>query len=279
MRQPHLLNRVRQFVRLQMPGGEIIATTHPEHATQLAREAVNQGYAMVVAIGGDGTMHEVAAALVNTPTTLGLIPCGSGNGLGRHLGIPRPDQHAFDTLLQGEVKVMDTGIVNGHPFFNVMGLGFDAEISTQFARLARRGFLAYIRTACLAWRRYQPAVVTIQASGRTVSTRALLLAVANSDQYGNNCYIAPSARIDDGLLDLTILQPVNLLQALPLVARLFSRSVHRSKHALTLRAERFEIRRAKPGLVHVDGESFEAESLLTVQVRPASLRVLAPKSA
>ncbi|MCB1103178.1 MAG: diacylglycerol kinase family lipid kinase [Opitutaceae bacterium] len=277
-RNPHLLDRAREFIRQNQLDAEVVSTTHPRHATELAREAVARGCGTVVAIGGDGTMNEVAAALVDTPATLGLIPCGSGNGLGRHLGIPGPGQGAFANLLHGHIRTIDTGIANGRPFFNVMGLGFDAEISERFAHVSRRGFGAYIRTTLSAWRSYRAPTVLIRAGAREIRTCAFILSVANSDQFGNNCYIAPAAKVDDGLLDLTVLQPVNVLQALPLAVRLFTKTVDRSKHALTLQADRFVIERDHAGLIHTDGEPFATDAQVTVAVRPASLRVLVPRS-
>ena len=276
-RNPHLLPRVREFIRQHGLDTEVVPTTHAGHATELAREAVALGCETVVAIGGDGTINEIAASLIDTQTTLGLIPCGSGNGLGRHLGIPRPDDHAFTTLLHGRVRIIDTGLINGRPFFNVAGLGFDAEISARFAHLSRRGFGAYIRTAFSAWRSYQAPTVTIRAGDREIRTTAFVLSIANSDQFGNNCYIAPTAKIDDGLLDLTVLRPVNAFQALPLIVRLFAKSVHRSKHALTLQSDRFVIERDSAGAIHTDGDPVVTEARVTVTVKPASLRVLVPQ--
>jgi YegS/Rv2252/BmrU family lipid kinase len=275
-RNPHLLHRARAFIREHQLDAEVVATTHPLHATELAREAVAQGCGTVVAIGGDGTMNEVAAALVGTPATLGLIPCGSGNGLGRYLGIPGPGRGAFANLLRGRVRTIDTGTANGRAFFNVMGLGFDAEISDRFAHVSRRGFSAYVRTTLSAWRSYQPPEVIIRAAGQELRERAFILSVANSDQFGNDCFIAPEAKVDDGQLNLTVLRPVNLLQAVPLGWRLFRRSVHRSPHAVTLAASRFVISRAAPGLIHTDGEPFATDAEVTVEVKPASLRVLVP---
>jgi diacylglycerol kinase (ATP) len=275
-RNPHLLHRAREFIQRQQLDATVVATAHPRHATELARTAIAEGCDVIVAIGGDGTMNEVATALINTPATLGLIPCGSGNGLGRHLGIPNPGQGAFRNLLNGTVRVIDTGEANGRPFFNVMGLGFDAEISHRFTTVARRGFSAYIGITLKAWRSYVPPEVRIQGGGQDLTTRAFILSVANSDQFGNNCYIAPGARVDDGLLNLTVLQPVNLIQSIPLGLRLFTKQVGGSRHAITLIGQSFVVERSSPGLIHTDGEPFNTDAKVTVSVRPASLRVLVP---
>lgn len=275
-RNPHLLQRARDFIATHRLDAAVVATDRPRHATELARRAVDEGCEVVVAIGGDGTMNEVGTALIGTPATLGLIPCGSGNGLGRHLGIPGPGRGAFRTLLQGRPRLIDTGTANGHPFFNVMGLGFDAEISDRLTRVTRRGFGAYVRTTLATWRGFTPVGVRVQTDAAPLEAGAFILAVANSDQYGNDCYIAPGARVDDGLLDLTILKPVGLLGALPMAARLFLGRLDGSPHVTRRRAARFIIERAGPGLIHTDGEIHPTGATVEVAVVPASLRVLVP---
>lgn len=275
-RNPHLLQRTHDFIREHRLDATLVPTTHPLHATELARAAVAEGCDVVVAIGGDGTMNEVAAALVGTPATLGLIPCGSGNGLGRHLGIPGPGRGAYRTLLNGRPRLIDTGTVNGRAFVNAMGLGFDAEISDRFTRVSRRGFSAYVRTTLSAWSKFQPVAVRLHGEGRTVDCTAFIVSVANSDQYGNDCFIAPGAQVDDGKLDLTVLKPVGLLRALPLAVRLFNGRIDGSPHVVRMRATTFVIERPAPGLVHTDGEPFQTDARVTVSVRPGSLRVLVP---
>ncbi|MCF7689065.1 MAG: diacylglycerol kinase family lipid kinase [Cephaloticoccus sp.] len=275
-RNPHLLARAREFIREHRLDATVVPTERPLHATDLARQAIAEGCDVVVAIGGDGTMNEIATALVDSPSTLGLIPCGSGNGLGRHLGIPGPGHGAFANLLKGQVRLIDSGFANERAFFNVMGLGFDAEISERFTKVSRRGFGAYIGTTLAAWRNYQAPEVHIHGGGQDLLVRAFILSVANSDQFGNNCYIAPGARVDDGILDLTVLKPVNLLQAIPLGYRLFTQRVGGSPHALRLRGEKFVIDRQAPGLIHTDGEPFVTGARVTISVRPRSLRVLVP---
>ncbi len=278
-RRPYLLERARAFIAEHRLDADVVLTEGPRHATELARQAVGQGCGLVVAIGGDGTLNETAAALVGTETVLGLVPCGSGNGLGRHLGIPGPGRGAFRTLLEGRVRAIDTGVVNGHPFFNAMGVGFDADLSARFNQLARRGLAAYAGTTLRMIFAYRPETYTISTGGRRLETRAFIVAVANSDQYGNDCFIAPGARVDDGLLDLTVLNPSGLLGALPLLPRLFTKSIDGSRSVTRLRGAHFTLERAAPGLVHTDGETRETGPILEISVRPRSLRVLVPAAA
>jgi YegS/Rv2252/BmrU family lipid kinase len=275
-RNPWLLEHTREFIREQRLNATVVPTEHPLHATELARRALDDGCDTIVAIGGDGTMNEVAAALVGTRASLGLIPCGSGNGLGRHLGIPGPGKGAFRALLSGNIRVIDTGVADGHPFFNAMGLGFDAEISHRFNTLAKRGLPAYVRTTLGALFEYQPVEYTIRAGGQELRTRAFLLTIANSDQYGNDCFIAPGARVDDGRLDLTAIRRLTAFNVLPIAVRLFTKKISGSGDVARLRASSFVIERPAPGLLHIDGEVRTAPARVEISVRPASLRVLVP---
>lgn len=272
------MHRARAFILEQQLDATVVPTEGPLHATELARQAIAEGCDTVVAMGGDGTINEVATGLIDTKTTLGLIPCGSGNGLGRHLGIPKPNQLAFDTLLKGRLRVIDTGEANGRPFFNVMGLGFDAAIADRFANLTKRGFQAYVRTTLSAWSSYQPQNVIVHNGDQAIESPALILSVANSDQFGNNCYIAPGAQVDDGLIDLTILKPVGIFKAIPLAMRLFRGRLDGSPHVVRIQGTKFIIQRPSDGLVHTDGEPFSTSAKVTVTVRPKSLRVLVPAS-
>jgi len=275
-KDPHLLQRARAFIRERSLDADVVLTERPRHATELARRAMDDGCGLVVAIGGDGTLNEVAAGLVGTSAVFGLIPCGSGNGLGRHLGIPGPGKGAFRTLLHGRVRTIDTGTANGIPFFNVMGLGFDAEISHRFNQLTRRGLPAYVKTTCAALFSYRPETYHIRNGAAALTTSAFIVTVANSDQYGNDCFIAPGARVDDGRLDLTVIKRATAFNTLPLVARLFAKRIDGSKSVARLQGAHFTIERAAPGLIHTDGETHETAAIVEIVVRPRSLRIMVP---
>jgi diacylglycerol kinase (ATP) len=276
-RNPYLLGRAEAFIRAEGWNARVVCTERPRHATDLARAAVDDGCSLVVAIGGDGTLNEVASGLVGSPAALGLIPCGSGNGLGRHLGIPNPGAGAFRTLRDGRVRAIDTGTVNGIPFFNAMGLGFDADISERFNRLSRRGLPAYVTTTCRLFFGYTPQICTIRnGAGGALTTEAFIVAIANSDQYGNDCYIAPGARVDDGELDLTVIRNVGPFSAFPLAIRLFLGSIGGSGRVHRMRGTHFVIDRPHPGPIHTDGEVHSTDARLDVHVKAQSLRVLVP---
>lgn len=232
----------------------------------------------MVAVGGDGTLNEVAIPLIGTATVLGLVPCGSGNGLGRHLGIHGSVPRALDILRTGTPRLIDTGLADGHPFFTVAGLGLEAEVAARFNRLRRRGFIHYVRKGIGAVFRHRSQAWTIEHAGGRTTLRVFTLAVANSDQYGNNAFIAPGARVDDGLINLTAVPPLSPFTAVPRLVRLFTGTLAGAKPVLQFSGTRFVVERDAPGLLHTDGETHDAPARVEFTVRPASLKILCPRA-
>ena len=277
-RRPWLADAIRELISTHALDARLATTDGPGHATALARDAVQHGCELVVAAGGDGTMNEVARALVHTPAALGLVPCGSGNGLARHLGVPLRPLDALRLAAGREARIVsvDTGLVNGRPFFNAMGLGLDADVSRRFNRLTRRGLLAYARVAFSALRELRPERCAITCRGSTQAIDTLLVAVANSDQYGNHARIAPGARVDDGILDLVAVKSASILATAALVPRLFLGTLDASPQVVRMTGRRFTIERPAAGFIHTDGETHLAGSRVDVSVQPLSLRILVP---
>ncbi len=275
-----ILPLLQETIRTRGLDASIVLTEGPGHATDLAAAAVKAGCERVVAVGGDGTMNEVAQALLHTPAALALVPCGSGNGLALHLGLPLKVAAAIDLAADenGRVAIIDTGIVNHRPFFNAMGVGLDAEVSRRFNQLTTRGLPAYGRTALAAFLQARAEPYVIVCHGQREPIEALLIAVANSDQYGNRALIAPGARVDDGELDLVAIRRVGLFGAGLLGARLFLGSIHHSPRVRSIRGTRFTIERQQPGLIHTDGETHLGPAKVEVQVTPHSLRIILPVS-
>ena len=275
-RNSRLLPIVRDFIDARGLDADLVSTEGPGHATALAREAVASGCLRVIAVGGDGTMNEVAQALLDSPATLALVPCGSGNGLARHLGLPGSPAAALDLASDPDAIAIpiDTGSVNGSPFFNAMGMGLDAEVSRRFNALTRRGLPAYARTAFDVFFKRTRERCLITSGGATRELDVLLVAVANSDQYGNGAFVAPGARADDGLLDLVAVAPVGAPGALFLGLRLFMGSFDRSPRVQRIQGTHFVIERDRPGIVHTDGEIHETGAVLNISVRPSSLSVV-----
>lgn len=275
-RNPYLFERARAFIAENGWDATVVATERPRHATELARRAVADGCSLVVAIGGDGTMNEVASALVDTPVCFGLIPCGSGNGLGRHLGIHRAGHGAFRTLRDGRPLAIDTGMVNADPFFCVAGTGFEAVIASRFATLTSRGFAGYLRTGLQTWWSHRPERYTIHHAAGRDEVEAFTLAVSNSSQYGNNAFIAPGASVQDGRVNLTAIPDVGLPRAVPLLWRLFNGSLDRAGSVRRWEGAHFVIERARAGWIHTDGEPRAEVARLEIRVRPRSLRIMVP---
>lgn len=278
-RNPHLHQRAVAFIAEHKLAGSVVATERPRHATELAARAVAEGCTHVVAIGGDGTMNEVATALVSTPAVFGLIPCGSGNGLGRHLGIHKAGHGAFRTLLEGRPKAIDTGVVNGFAFFNAMGLGFESDIAVRFSRLTNRGLTGYFRVGLPAFFSHQPEAVTVRHAGGTAELRAFTLAIMNSDQYGNDARVAPGAKMDDGRFDLISVPQVGFFGACGMLYRLGTDTFDQVKAVTRLHGAEFVIERAKPGWIHTDGEPRATTAKLEIFLKPQSLRIMAPPDA
>ncbi|MCM1483010.1 MAG: diacylglycerol kinase family lipid kinase [Muribaculaceae bacterium] len=246
-------------------------------ATRLATEAVKAGYGSVIAAGGDGTINETAAALCRTGVCLGIIPCGSGNGLARHIGIPLDIEGAVGIIENGRAEECDYGSVNGRPFFCTFGSGFDATVSEKFASDKHRGRMTYIKNTFREYISYRPAEYVISADGHVLTQRAFLVAACNASQYGNNAYIAPHASITDGLLDLTIIHYGNLLTTALVGIDLLSGFIERNMLIHTLRTDHALIERSEAGPVHIDGEPMWMGRKLDIRCHKHGLKIYVPE--
>jgi diacylglycerol kinase (ATP) len=248
----------------------------PGNATQVATDMLQKGISKIVAMGGDGTVNEVAKSLINSNATLGIVPLGSGNGLARHLKIPMDSSRAVSLINFGRIAMMDYGMVNGTPFFCTAGVGFDALIGNKFASIKGRGFFNYIRSTIGEYFTYEPQVYTLLLNGNAIAKEAFLITIANASQYGNNAYIAPSADIADGLLDVTIISPFPKYLAPDIGIRLFNRRIGKSRFVETFRITEMEIIRQQPDFIHFDGEPATLEANLKFYVKPLGLNVFVP---
>ncbi len=256
---------------------EVVYTQCHGDATRLAKEAVGEGLDAVFAAGGDGTINETAAALCGADTVLGIIPCGSGNGLARHLGIPVDVREGLKVILENHPMPIDFATVNDRKFFCTFGVGFDAAVSEAFARKKTRGKLTYIQSTFETYARYQPEYYTISANGQVLTEKAFLVAVCNASQYGNNAYIAPHAAIDDGLLDVTIIHAGNLFTTAIVGVDMLTGMIDKNVLIHTFRTPRIVIEREKPGVAHLDGEPMGMERQLDIECHHHSLNVYTPR--
>lgn len=257
---------------------EIVRTAKKGDGTFLARNAVAAGYDVVVAVGGDGTVNEIATGLVGAAAALAIIPLGSGNGLARGLRIPLAYHDACQVLLRGRQRTIDVGQVNDRYFFATSGVGFDASVGKKYNEHPHhsRGFLPYCAFAFTEFFTYTPPEIRIAYHGQTFSYTPLILTIANIEQYGSGAIIAPDALPDDGLLDIIIIPQVSPLKMLQYVPSLFSGKIDRMPDFITHKTDAVTITRAKPGPVHVDGETFHAGETLEYTILPHALNVCVP---
>lgn len=259
---------------LKKEGCKIMFTEYAGHAEKIAREADER---IIVAVGGDGTVNEVARGILGSEKILGIIPCGSGDGLALHLGISRNYKKAYSTIRQGHMTSIDTATINGKPFFSVCGVGFDAAVSEKFANSGKRGVINYIEQGIKSWLDFAPEKYTVDIDGKVSETEATLITVCNSSQWGNNVRIAPMADISDGLIDIAIIEKVDIID-LPTIALLFvTGKSNYTKKLHSIRGKEIRISRTFSGPVHADGEWFNAGTELEIKINPASLKIIIPK--
>ncbi|MCR4958469.1 MAG: YegS/Rv2252/BmrU family lipid kinase [Prevotella sp.] len=256
---------------------DIVRTAYSGHAAELAARSAAQGTDICVAVGGDGTVNEVARALVGTNTALGIVPCGSGNGLARHLCLPMSMKGALAIINQGQTDTFDYGIINDHPFFCTCGMGFDAHVSLLFAQSGKRGLSTYAHMVLREGLKYggDSYDVTFEdAGGETRHLEAFLIACANAAQYGNNTYIAPGASMQDGLLDVIIIEPIKGLGATRVLVDLFTRTLKNNHHVTHTQARRLHIHRPTDGAVHFDGDPTVMGTDIDIRLVPRGLKAI-----
>ena len=254
---------------------EVRTTTAAGDARRFATEAAQAGCDLVVVWGGDGTINEAASALVHTSVALAIIPAGSGNGLAADLGIPFEPRAALELAAHGRTTAIDAGQVDQCYFFNIAGVGIDAVIAARFAErgLRRRGPLAYLQLSSAELLRYRAQRYDITLDGVLRAHDAMLLALANGRQYGNRVLIAPGARLDDGLLEVVIVEPLSMWGIASRLPALF-RGTLRSGPGVTMQAARsIAVRAAGAIPYHVDGEPRTGQDELIVHTHERALNV------
>jgi diacylglycerol kinase (ATP) len=277
---PHRTRRAIERGHPAWPDYAVYLTREPGHATELAQEAVAGGADLVLAVGGDGTVNEVSRGLLGSPVALGIVPSGSGNGLARALRLPlRPDR-ALVALASGVTRRMDVGFLNGLPFLNVAGAGFDAAVGQAFHERgrqgARRGFLGYARLCVSELRSYRARPLKIETTGETLELAPFVLTFANGPQYGSGAIINPGARLDDGRLEVVMFEKGPPQQLLAAVPRLFLGSLDRAAGYRRLRTTRITVTADAPMAVHRDGDPARPTNRIDVELRPAALPIVVP---
>ena len=267
---------LQQHLDQQLYSYEIVETARPLHARELAKGAAEAGADVVVAVGGDGTVNEVASGLLYSSTALGILPFGSGNGLARHMQIPIDTLAAIQLLNHPSYTTIDAAEANGKAFFCTAGLGFDAHIGRLFATTHTRGFASYVKMAMREYFRFSSHTYTIRTDGETFRGAYFVVTLANAAQYGNNACIAPEADIQDGWLDLCLLSPFPPLEVPRLAWQLFNMSIHHNHFMKIIRTKKVEISSPQTAYMHIDGEFVQLKEKLNIKVLPKCLRIVAP---
>jgi len=255
-----------------------VSVAYTEYAGHAYDLAFSTDAEVVVAIGGDGTLNEVARALSGTGKTFGIVPCGSGNGFARHLGISMDPTEAVKVINEGVTVSVDEGFVNGNPFFCTTGVGFDAVVGYLFSKAGSRGLGTYIKMSLAAWMSFKPEKYRITVDGKEEwHAPAAIVTVGNANQWGNNAKIAPKASVCDGKMDITIVKPFHLWSALGLLVSLFKGTMDQNPHAVCLRGGKITVMREKEGPFHFDGEPSTTGRTIEIDLSHSSLDVFVPK--
>ncbi len=251
---------------------EIVYTAYAGHGVELAKQAIADNFDAVIAVGGDGTINEIANALVFSNVAMGIIPCGSGNGLARHLGIPMSPVKAIKWLNKAVITKMDTVQANDFRFVNVAGIGFDALVSHEFAKMNSRGLTSYVKAVIKEFRTFETQQFTLQDKTGEQIESGMVLSFANASQFGNNTYIAPEASISDGLLNIVLLKKPKWYQVAGLGLLSLTKKIHRSKLFKEFIVDEITITQ-QSDLGHIDGEPILFGKTIHLKVDKQSLKI------
>lgn len=255
---------------------EVIESQSPAHSVELAHTASAKGFAAAIAVGGDGSVHEIGTPLIGSDCALGIIPTGSGNGIARHLGISMQPATAIDQILTGKFRRMDTLTVNNRPIIGFCGIGFDGYVARLFSEATERGFSNYVKLTLDAITQYKATPFAFSIGDKRSETDALTMVCANIRQFGNNAAINPQANDADGLLEVITVRPFPVASFPSLASRLFLNTFHKSKFVKVERTDHIRIQNLGAAEVQIDGEPFGSPNELDIAVKARSLKVLVP---
>lgn len=258
---------------------EVRFTERPRHGTELARQAVAEGFDRVASVGGDGSINEVGNGLVHSQVALAVVPSGTGNDFARTVGIPQDAEAAMRVAFNGKVRPVDVGhLIGRYYFFNIAGSGFDAAVSNTihtawYKKLG--GTIPYIISVLQTLVTYRPQPMTVDIDGQSYSRKALLISIGNTQFTGGGMMMLPDAICDDGLLDVVIGGDVTKIETLGLLPKIFSGGHKGHPKVEFFRGKRITISSENQLLVNVDGD-ITGTLPATFEVVPGALLVVTP---
>ncbi len=271
----HIIELLEKHIDTKRFDYDYVFTERSKHATELSKKAADENIDVVVAVGGDGTMHECAKGVLGSKTALAVLPCGSGNGFALHFKMESDLEKAIAQLNSCKFRSIDSCTANGMPFFNVSGVGFDAHIANLFATTNVRGFMTYVKLVLRECAFYPAQTYTLEYDGKTETHEAVIISWANATQFGNNAQISPDSIVDDGLIDICVLKDFNRLKVPLLLYRLFTERIQHSKYMKIIRTKSVKIS-CQNGISHLDGESVDLGSNIRIDTIPKSLNIFVP---
>ena len=265
---------INQYLDYQKFDADIVYSDYVGHAREIAHKAMISGVDILAAVGGDGTINEIASEVSSFGKLMAIIPCGSGNGLARTLNIPLKAKNAIARINAMETVKIDVGTLNDKMFFNMAGMGFDAHISSLFAESATRGLMGYVKSTLKEINKYKAQQYKIEIDGVTIEREAFMLSIANSSQYGSNAHVSPEASLHDGLLDVCVIKPFPLIAFPELGFRMFAKSTQFSKYVEIIKGRNIVITRTYSGPIHLDGEPFMNDKKLIIGIKHLDLELI-----
>jgi YegS/Rv2252/BmrU family lipid kinase len=254
----------------------IVYTESPGHAIEICNKLVAEGIDIIIAVGGDGSVNEIARTLTDKKVVMGIIPAGSGNGLAHHLKIPFSYKKAIEIINTCKILKIDTGSINDVFFVSIAGIGFDGIVAREYAKNKSRGFLTYLKVVTEEYMNYRPRKYTIEINGEILKRKALFISFANSDQFGYGASISPSASVDDGLLDVIIMKKPPIIEVPILASLLYWRKIDLSRQFEIIKAKELVVKTRRKRWVNIDGEPLKMKKKLFVKIHPQSLNIIVP---
>ena len=274
----HDKQQILDLIPTMFDGGDyqVVYTERAGHATEIASQAAEEGAHIVVAIGGDGTVNEVACGIAHTESALGIVPCGSGNGLARHLGLSMKPEKALQTNKEAHIELCDYGLICDHPFFCTAGVGFDAEVSNIFAKAGKRGLPTYFKTTISLGLKYQGEVLDIEFDdGEVIKDEKFWLVTAgNAAQYGNDFFITQDASLRDGYLDVNLWSPFNKNESPVVGFELHHRMIAKNRHVRVKRCKKVTIHRQQEGAIQWDGDPAWGPKDITMEIVEGGIKMV-----